>query len=611
MLKRSPLMALIAALLLALTACQSAAPAATPTPVAPTVESTLAPTVPAPTVPAPTEVPATSTPEPPATLDTAGWRELLSYVSPEYLDRRSGDVIGPGIGLLDVAQVRADLSIPMISGEDPSKAKINLILGLNTQGFGLKPLDSTSPSFFGTWGWDIADVDQVLLFHEDYTYIVRGRFNNSAIKAAFEKQGYQSSAQGEFTLYLKEVKPPKHQQPQFAWKADTLIIGETEAAIKSLIERKASGKPGLDEAPALQAVLERSMGRWGVYFAPPGSMSGYAYWLKIHSMLASESSVYRAWVEARSGQDAAIAWDVMAVSWQGKLPSDLQFLYVYGTEQQAADDVDLVKSSMTDAPDFNHNRPWSKVLTDVTVERERNVIIGQATTTNEGLLGSAIQNEEWALLPIRVGASAASAAQPSATRPDVTALDNGWYLYTMQSDGFALPLPPHWVQVDLRAGAIDAMLAPLMEKNPRFKEIMSDQVRQALKAGFKFLGFDFPDDATSDSYAAANVMKVPNTGGMPLETVARTLLNQYNEATFVVKPVKMQRVRLPVGEAREYQFHEKLVDATGKAREIAITQCLIVSGEDLYLITLSAMSDQAEAYAADFEQIIQGFQLVK
>ena len=154
------------------------------------------------------------------------------------------------------------------------------------------------------------------------------------------------------------------------------------------------------------------------------------------------------------------------------------------------------------------------------------------------------------------------------------------------------------------------MVAPLVDKNPDFKGILTDQTRQALQTGFKFLAFDFPDGTTSD-YATANVIKVPNTGGLPLETLARALLNQYNEATFVVKPVKMQSVRLPVGEAREFQIHEKLVDATGKARDFVATQCVIVGGEDLYLITLTVTSDQAETYAADFEQIMQGFQLVK
>jgi hypothetical protein len=596
--------------LINLAACQSSQP------VAPPVSST-APTV-AVSAGDATVLPAETPPAQsmPVSSDSSknGFQELLSYVSPQWIERRNGDVLGAGIQLVDVAQVRRDLSIPPITGADSSKAKVNLILGLNNQGFDVTSIDSKSPSSFQKWGWDVADVDQPLIFRDDYTSIMRGNFDQSIIRDRLEAQGYQASTYGGFTLFLKAGRPSK-QEPQFAWKDDTLIIGWEEATVRSLVDRKTRGKPGLDQSAAVQKIMPRLAGAWGAYLVPRGSLDGYARWLQLQSMMAKGQSFYKPWVDARLKQAGQIAWDALAIRWQGKQPTNLQFIYLYPTSDEAQKDVDLVKESVTTAPSFNRNQPWGKVLNLGIVAADDALVVATVTTTNESLLGKAIRDEEWALFAIRnvsTATNTASTPNSAATTSTETALlDSGWIRYTKESEGFALALPPEWLQVDMNPATIDAALKKLANSDPKFKSMLTEQVRSAAANGLKFFGFNVPKDLTSEEIALMNVSKSSTATDMPLETIARAALNQYNELPTVLKPVTLERVQLPAGDARRFHAKLKLQDGTGKAREVELIQYILINGGYPYIISFNVPSGQAETYAPIFEKIVQSFQFVK
>jgi hypothetical protein len=607
--QRAWMLVFIFAGLFNLAACQSGQSVAPPSSTAPTVAVFAgdATALPADTLPAQSM---------PVSSDSSknGFKELLSFVSPQWIERRNGDVLSAGIQLVDVAQVRRDLSIPPITGADSSKAKVNLILGLSNQDFGVTSLDSKSPSSFQKWGWDVADVDQSLIFRDDYASIMRGNFDQTIIRERLEAQGYQASTYGGFTLFLKAGKPSK-QEPQFAWKDDTLIIGWEEATVRSLIDRKTSGKPGLDQSAAVQKILPRLAGAWGVYLAPRGSLDGYARWLQLQSMMAKDQPFYKPWVDARLKQTGQIAWDALAISWQGKQPTNLQFVYLYPTPDEAQQDVNLVKESVTTAPSFNRNEPWGKVLNLGTVVADDALVVATVTTTNESLLGKAIRDKEWALFAVRnVPTAANTASQPNpaaTTSTETTLLDSGWIRYTKASEGFTLALPPEWLQVDMNAAAIDTALKKLANSDPNLKSMLTEQVRSAAANGVKFFGFDAPEDLASEEIALMNVGKSSAATDMPLETIARAVLNQYNDLPTVLKPVTLKRIQLPAGDARQFQVNIKLQDGTGKTREIEMTQYILINGGYPYFISFSTPRDQAETYAPIFEKIAQSFQFVK
>ncbi|HTP09247.1 MAG TPA: hypothetical protein VMP08_13420, partial [Anaerolineae bacterium] len=420
--KRESVLSVILAGMIGVVACQAS----------PSVTSQVVPTVTATaeivgdSTAFPAETPLAQPTTEPINSGENGFQELLSYVSQQWLERHAGDVLGMGIQLADVAQVRQDLSIPVITGASSSKEKVDLILALNNQNFDITSVDSKSPTSYQRYGWDIADVDQALIFRDDYTSIVRGKFDPACIKDRLVAQGYQASAYGDFTLFLKANKPTKH-EPQFAVKDDTVIIGWNEAPVRSLIDRKATGRPGLDQSAAMQKLLPHLADAWGVYLAPRGSLDDYSLWLRVQSMTAKDQPFYKSWLDARVKKAGQIAWDALAISWQGKQPINLQFLYLYPTQDEAQKDVDLVKESLTTAPFLSRNEPWGKMLKLETVAADDGLILATATTSNDGLVGNAINGEEWALFPIRsVSAEVSAASTPSATTSiESTQLDSG------------------------------------------------------------------------------------------------------------------------------------------------------------------------------------------
>jgi hypothetical protein len=547
--------------------------------------------------------------------NTDGFQEILSYVSPEWIEREQGDVLGAAIQLVDVAQIRRDLAIPPITGASPPREKTDLILALSNQGFSISLIDSKNPSSFAKWGWDVANIEQSLVFADDFTSIMLGNFDQSTISDRLEEKGYQASSYGDFTLYLKDVKPMK-QEPLFAWKDRTLIISSDEGTLKNLIDRKASGKPGLDRSAALQKILPYLAGAWGAFLAPRGSLEGYPLWLRLQLAVDSDQASAKPWLAARSNQAGQIAWDMLAISWRGKPPITLRFLYLYPTAADAQKDVELVKESLTTAPSFRLNQAWGKSLTLETAAARDTLVVATATTNNEALVSAAWLNREWALFPIRsVATSANASSSPNAavtTSTESVPLDSGWVRYTKAVEGFSLALPSEWLQFDVNPTAVDSVLKKMADDEPALKSMLTDQLRSAAATGLKFFGFEMPHDLTSREFALVNVMQSSVPSELPLETLGTNLRGQYNEMSTVVKPVKLERIRLPAGEARRFTFTQNRLDGTGKTQEIVLTQYLLLNGSGYpVLLSFGAPASQAEIDAPIFEEIAQSFQFVK
>ena len=551
----------------------------------------------------------------PGESNTAGFQELLSYVSPQWIERQQGDVLGAAIQLVDVAQLRRDLAIPPSTGADQAREKTDLILALSNQGFDISSIDDKNPASYAKWGWDVADIEQSLVFADDFSAIMLGHFDQSVISSRLEEKGYQASSYGGFTLFLKDVKPLK-QEPLFAWKDRTLIISSDEGTLKSLIDRKASGKPGLDRSAAMQQILPYLAGAWGAYLAPRGSLAGYPLWLRMQAAVNSDQASAKSWLAARSNRAGQIGWDLLAISWRGKPPIALQFLYLYPTAADAQKDVELVKESLTTAPSFRLNQAWGKSVALETVEARDMLLVATATTNNESLVGTAQLNEEWSFFPIRsVATSADGASSPDAaatTSTESTPLDAGWVRYTKAVEGFSLALPAEWLQFDLNPAAVDDVLQKMADDEPALKSMLTDQLRNAAATGLKFFGFEMPQDSTSREFALMNVVQSSAPSELPLETLGTELRRQYNEFSTIVKPVKLERVRLPAGEARRFTYTQNRLDEAGKPRELVLTQYLLINGSGYpFLLSFGAPASQAEIYAPIFEEIAQSFQFVK
>ena len=202
--------------------------------------------------------------------------ELLAFLPVTWADMHLPVDFGPTIYLLDMVQMREDLQIFSITGEDSRQDKLDLILGLDTQGFPLAPtqtIDPVSGGMFMEWGWDIADVAQMMSLPDFKTTLYRGNFERPEIREWLLEKGYSSTTLNDFDYFNKEGDVL-----EFALTSDTLImsIWEEESFIALMLEIK-SIAPGLETHPAVQSILAEMIGGWGVALSPsPDVVTAYA-----------------------------------------------------------------------------------------------------------------------------------------------------------------------------------------------------------------------------------------------------------------------------------------------------------------------------------------------
>ncbi len=592
---------LIVLALIGPTACQPGQlPAAAPTSVPTAPPSPIAPSL--------TTTPALSSTAPPAPAVVDSLRTMLKYVSPQWDQPDSSSVLGQGLYYLDVAQIRRDLNIPPVTGEDESKAKSSLILGLNTQGLG-SPLDCISPGAFKKWGWDIADVDQALIFRDDFTTVLHGNFGRPTIQERLREQGYQVAQRGDFTLFTKEAKSFTEVR-QFAVKDDTLISGWNQGIVESLVERQRLNKPGLDQKTEMQPLLDQLSGSWAAFLAPRGDMNGYKDWVVYQSYLATDQSLSKDWLKERLDREPLGVWEIVAIGWKGKQPTQLQFVYRYPTRQDAADDVELVKQALTESPAIHYNLPWGKVLNFDQATAKDNLVIATVTTTKETLISRVIDNQEWGLLPIRFG-SMPALPQITSGQTEATQSDAGWTLYSKESDGFSIELPSGWMTIDLNPQALEKSLEELRKKNPGMADLAMQQARDAARSGLKLMAVSLPGMADRQRFAIASVMKLPQPMQLPLESMAIEVRNQYEKLSDILGPIKYERLRLPAGDTRKFSLRLKFSTATGDNLEAAMIQYLLINGDYLYALNLYVVNDPEEKFAPVMQQIMEKFRFVK
>jgi hypothetical protein len=570
---------------------------ATPTDVLPTESPTRAVT----SAPVATLAPTTTPPPMPVRSDALPL--LLGYVSPEWANDHTGDVLAGEIVFLDIARMRYDLNIAPITGADDRKAKLPLIAGVNLQNYGADYMD---PNYFEQWGWDMADVDQHLLFPADGTLILLGHFDRPAIKDRLAAQGYQARPLGDFTLYTSNAPRAN----QIALKADTLIISPKTSIVESLVERRQAARLGLDQQIAIAAFLPYLDNAWGAVIAPRGDLAAYARQLEAWSKL-SEASVppMKQWLEARRDQTPEVAWDVMAVGWWGsKTTTDLTFLYYYPSTDDVRQDVALLKTALTESPTLlRRGRLWADRVTLKDVAAQGHILMAQATTNDKALIGTSIANYDWGFLPIR-SVDKSTAAVAAAGSVVTSTLDSGWTLYTKEVDGFAIALPPDWFQFDFDPKTIDTTLQIVQKQNPELGKLLTEQARQAAASGFKLIAYDLSKGTSFTVNVSVGKVSMPYP--YSLDTIASEVVAQFEKLATVAKPIKTEHVSLAAGDAQRIQLTQR-VNVGGKTMTLTSTEYMLISGQSLYMVTLTAPADQFKAYDATFQRIVESFRLVK
>lgn len=186
-------------------------------------------------------------------------------------------------------------------------------------------------------------------------------------------------------------------------------------------------------------------------------------------------------------------------------------------------------------------------------------------------------------------ATTAPTASPRGTA-DPNSLPDGWV--RVQGDGFSVDVPDSWRTIStadlVDAGAFDAMRAA----NPESAAVI-DQAETAMRAGqIQLFAFD-PGTRTAQTGFASNlnVIRIGDPGGEDVESLARQMASAIALQIPISGEVETETTTLPAGDAAVLRYRWTIGLPDGGSADVAVTQYLVVTVTDGYILTMSGVSD--------------------
>jgi len=185
----------------------------------------------------------------------------------------------------------------------------------------------------------------------------------------------------------------------------------------------------------------------------------------------------------------------------------------------------------------------------------------------------------------------------------------GWPVYEVPAEGFALELPASWRQFEMDPRTFDAKFKELMKKNPQLEPEFGN-LREQLVAGVKFFGFD---EATLQRGFATKILVLRQrlAPGEDLDSAVAESLTGLEDLPGVIKPFTHERLTMATGDRERIKSKMTMNSPTGQQFTIAVTNFILTTDKDGYVVTLTTTADQEAKYAATFDRIGRGFRFIK
>jgi hypothetical protein len=234
------------------------------------------------------------------------------------------------------------------------------------------------------------------------------------------------------------------------------------------------------------------------------------------------------------------------------------------------------------------------------------------------MLGESVGRREWVLTILaglaafgcnKSAAPAGGAVWQKLPAPSTTA-ENGWPLYELPAEGFAIALPPDWVHIDASPEALDNLARTFSANNPGMKS-MADSIRQQVKAGTKFFGLD-QDAATTGRGTNVAVGKAKVIPGATLKSVVDLNVQQLQQLFQVPGTIKREtRHTAAFGETERLDLQIQLNGPNGLPVDIACTQYYFLAGADNFVVNFTTSPEKRAQYADIATTMCESFRLLK
>jgi hypothetical protein len=185
----------------------------------------------------------------------------------------------------------------------------------------------------------------------------------------------------------------------------------------------------------------------------------------------------------------------------------------------------------------------------------------------------------------------------------VVVVPNGWSEFAMPENGFALSVPVTWQRLPVKRQELDAALGAISESSPEVAQALGENAPALFASGVRFWAFDLENAAARNGFAT-NVTVTRQTFPNPIsfDTFVSVNLSQLRSVSSRNSDIVNERIALAGQPAERIRYLLTLDQEGGEPMTVAITQYLVVDGQNAYVLTYATRTDQSEMYRPIFEQ---------
>jgi len=138
---------------------------------------------------------------------------------------------------------------------------------------------------------------------------------------------------------------------------------------------------------------------------------------------------------------------------------------------------------------------------------------------------------------------------PPTAAPNIPAVSTeGWTVYEVPDEQFAIALPPTWGNVDMDSTMFTASLQAAMAKYPDVASTIQGEAYSLINAGVHFFGFDPASEAMkTGSTTDASVQRQSMGSEATLAQIEQLVRTQLSNAASVKQPVSTRVIGLAAG----------------------------------------------------------------
>ncbi len=193
----------------------------------------------------------------------------------------------------------------------------------------------------------------------------------------------------------------------------------------------------------------------------------------------------------------------------------------------------------------------------------------------------------------------------------VLVVPSGWTELTVPEENFAIAIPPRWQRLPVNPQELDASLKVISQSNPELANALGARGQELMASGVKLWAFDF-DPASLQSKFATNLTVTRQSLSEPvsLDTYTTVNVTQIQQLTSRQGAIDQERVTLGNLPAERIRYNLSFQASDGTQGASAITQYLILSDNDAFVLTYATLLDQLDKYKTTFDQSAASFRAI-